>query len=112
MRVRIVSRASDLAVLQAELVARAFRERFATADVTRLTRSSEGDRDQRAALWAMPDKGVFTADLSRALVEDAADVAVHSWKDLPIVPPARCRARTRATCCSSGATSPRAGPTR
>lgn len=88
MRVRIVSRASDLAVLQAELVARAFRERFATADVTRLTRSSEGDRDQRAALWAMPDKGVFTADLSRALVEDAADVAVHSWKDLPIVPPA------------------------
>jgi hydroxymethylbilane synthase len=87
MRVRIVSRASDLAVLQAELVARAFRERFPTADVTRLTRSSEGDRDQRAALWAMPDKGVFTADLSRALVEDAADVAVHSWKDLPIVPP-------------------------
>ncbi len=87
MRVRIVSRASDLAILQAEMVARALRTRFPTAEVSRLTRSSEGDRDQRAALWAMPDKGVFTADLSRALVEDAADVAVHSWKDLPIVPP-------------------------
>jgi hydroxymethylbilane synthase len=88
MRVRIVSRASDLAVLQAELVARALRTRWPSLEVVRLTRSSEGDRDQRAALWSMPDKGLFTADLSRALVNDDADLAVHSWKDLPIRPPA------------------------
>ncbi len=88
MRLRIVSRASDLAVLQAELVARALRARWPDLDVVRLTRSSEGDRDQRVALWAMPDKGLFTADLSRALVNDDADLAVHSWKDLPIQSPA------------------------
>jgi hydroxymethylbilane synthase len=88
MRLRIVSRASDLAVLQAELVARALRERWPGLDVQRLTRSSEGDRDQRVALWSMPDKGLFTADLSRALVNDDADLAVHSWKDLPIAAPA------------------------
>jgi hydroxymethylbilane synthase len=35
----------------------------------------------------MPDKGLFTADLSRALVNDDADLAVHSWKDLPIASP-------------------------
>ena len=84
MRLRIVSRGSDLAVLQAELVARALRNRWPSLDVVRLTRSSEGDRDQRVALWSMPDKGLFTADLSRALVNDDADLAVHSWKDLPI----------------------------
>lgn len=87
MRVRIVSRGSDLAVLQAELVARALRQRWPNLDVVRLTRSSEGDRDQRVALWSLPDKGLFTADLSRALVNDDADLAVHSWKDLPIASP-------------------------
>jgi hydroxymethylbilane synthase len=87
MRLRVVSRGSDLAVLQAELVARAFRSRWPSLEVVRLTRSSEGDRDQRVALWSMPDKGLFTADLSRALVNDDADLAVHSWKDLPIASP-------------------------
>jgi hydroxymethylbilane synthase len=76
-----------LAVLQAELVARAFRAHFPGADVVRLTRSSEGDRDQRTALWASADKGLFTADLSRALIDNDADLAVHSWKDLPLASP-------------------------
>jgi hydroxymethylbilane synthase len=88
MRVRIVSRASDLAVLQAELVARALRAQFPEADIQRLTRASEGDRDERTALWAAADKGLFTADLSRALLEGEADLAVHSWKDLPLASPA------------------------
>jgi hydroxymethylbilane synthase len=49
-----------------------------------LTRSSLGDRDSRVALWQSPDKGLFTTDLSEALLAGDADIVVHSWKDLPI----------------------------
>jgi hydroxymethylbilane synthase len=49
-----------------------------------LTRSSLGDRDRRVELWQSPDKGLFTTDLSEALVSGEADVVVHSWKDLPV----------------------------
>jgi hydroxymethylbilane synthase len=86
MRIRILSRASDLATLQARLVANALRERWPTADVTLATQSSEGDRDRRVALWDAAERGLFTTDLSQALLDRRADVVVHSWKDLPIEP--------------------------
>src|SRR5262245_41258413 len=84
MRLKLVSRASALAVLQAELVARALCARWPSSEVTTTTRSSAGDRDRRLDLWAVPDKGVFTADLSSLVASGEADAAVHSWKDLPI----------------------------
>lgn len=86
MRIRLLSRASDLATLQARLVADALRRRWPAIEVVLATQSSEGDRDRRVALWEAADKGLFTADLSRALAAGDADVVVHSWKDLPIAP--------------------------
>jgi hydroxymethylbilane synthase len=86
MRLRLLSRSSDLAVLQANIVADALRNRWPSLQVELLTRSSLGDRDTRVDLWQSPDKGLFTADLSQALVAGDADAVVHSWKDLPIQP--------------------------
>ena len=80
----LVSRGSALAVLQAELTARALRTRWPDLDVTLATRTSAGDRDSRVALWTAADKGLFTADLSEMVASGEADAAVHSWKDLPI----------------------------
>ena len=34
----------------------------------------------------MPTKGVFTEDFVSDLIEDRADLVVHSWKDLPTAP--------------------------
>jgi hydroxymethylbilane synthase len=84
MRVRLVSRASALAVLQTRLVAEALRARWPDLDVITTTRSSEGDRNRAADLWQSGEKGLFTADLSGALAAGEADAVVHSWKDLPI----------------------------
>jgi hydroxymethylbilane synthase len=86
MRIRLLSRASDLATLQARLVARALQARWPTLDVALATRASAGDRDAGATLWEAADKGLFTSDLSQALVDEEADGVVHSWKDLPIRP--------------------------
>ena len=56
-----------------------------------LTRTSAGDQDQTSPLWKLPDKGAFTADISRALLDGDADIAVHSFKDLPTEMPAGTR---------------------
>jgi hydroxymethylbilane synthase len=84
MRVRLLSRGSALAVLQADLVARALRSRWPDIDVELMTRPASGDLDPRASLWAATRKGVFTADLSEMLAGGQVECVVHSWKDLPI----------------------------
>jgi hydroxymethylbilane synthase len=91
VRVRLLSRASALARLQAALVERALRTAHPHLDVQTLTRTSAGDQDQTSPLWKLPDKGAFTADISRALVDGDADIAVHSFKDLPTEMPAGTR---------------------
>ena len=80
-----------LARLQTEIVARALRSAHPHLEIERVTRTSAGDQDQTTPLWKLPDKGAFTADLSRALVDGEADIAVHSFKDLPTEMPAGTR---------------------
>ena len=91
VRVRLLSRASALARLQTALVERALRAAHPHLDVQCLTRMSAGDQDQTSPLWKLPDKGAFTADISRALIDGDADIAVHSFKDLPTEMPAGTR---------------------
>ena len=87
----MLSRASSLARLQAALVERALRSAHPSLDIECLTRAASGDQDQTSPLWKRPDQGAFTADLSRALLEGEADLAVHSFKDLPVEMPAGTR---------------------
>ena len=84
MRLTILSRGSDLARVQARLVGSALLARFPDVDLIYDTRASAGDRDTATPLASLTDKGVFTADLSSALASGAADLVVHSWKDLPL----------------------------
>lgn len=84
MRLTLLSRASDLARLQAEMVAAAIRRARPGVEVALVTRQSAGDIDGVTPLAAFADKGAFTTDLSDALRTGAADLVVHSWKDLPL----------------------------
>ena len=84
MRLRILSRSSELARVQARLVGRTLQARFPDLDLVYDTRASAGDHDTATPLASFADKGVFTADLSSALASGAADLVVHSWKDLPL----------------------------
>jgi hydroxymethylbilane synthase len=84
VRLTLLSRASDLARLQALLVARALEARWPGIDITLATRVAAGDRDTTTPLVALQDKGAFTADLSEALASGDTDAVVHSWKDLPL----------------------------
>jgi hydroxymethylbilane synthase len=84
VRVKVLSRASDLARLQAGLVGRTLTARWPDLDISFLTRTSAGDRDAVTPLVGFADKGAFTTDLTEALLAGHADLVVHSWKDLPI----------------------------
>jgi len=86
MRLRIATRGSDLALWQARTMAARLEELGAETSVE--TISTKGDRETDAPLYALGATGLFTAEVDRALLDERADVAVHSLKDLPLESPA------------------------
>ncbi len=79
---RIATRASALARAQAEIVAREL-ERRSKASHTIVEISTKGDAVRDRAISSIGADGVFVKELEAALLEDLADIAVHSLKDLP-----------------------------
>ncbi len=81
---KIVSRKSPLARIQALLVAERISKSFPDIDILHLYKNTLGDEDLTTPLNKMPDVGVFTNDIRNDLLNEVADIAVHSWKDLPV----------------------------
>jgi hydroxymethylbilane synthase len=77
---RIGTRASQLALWQANWVADQLRLLGATVDIVEI--STSGDRDQRDPILEMDQIGVFTKEIQAAVLNGEADLAVHSLKDL------------------------------
>lgn len=81
--IRIATRASALALWQANHTADLLRRVEPGRAVELVRVSTEGDRDQTSPLVEAGGVGVFTREVQRAVLENRADVAVHSLKDLP-----------------------------
>ena len=81
---KILSRKSPLARIQALLVAEQISKSFPDIDILHLYKDTLGDEDLTTPLNKMPDIGVFTNDIRNDLLNEVADIAVHSWKDLPV----------------------------
>ena len=77
---RIATRNSPLALWQAEHVASLLDQAGATTQLVPLV--SGGDTDM-SPIDGTRQVGVFTKRIQQALIDDEADVAVHSLKDLP-----------------------------
>lgn len=82
--IRILSRKSKLAVIQARLVGKKIKENFPYVKITYLEKKTSGDIDLKTPLSEMGSAGVFTDDLRNDLISNKCDLAVHSWKDLPL----------------------------
>ncbi len=80
---RIATRASALALWQAEHVAELLREASEGRPIELVHVSTQGDREQKDALQEMGGVGVFTREVQKAVLDNLADIAVHSLKDLP-----------------------------
>jgi hydroxymethylbilane synthase len=82
--VRLGTRGSPLALAQAELVRRAYLDRFPDDPVEVVTIKTEGDRESDRPLDSFPGSGVFVKEIESALLEERIDAAVHSAKDLAL----------------------------
>jgi len=84
-KIRIATRSSRLAIIQAELVAGLLRNLAGDFEVSLITITTKGDRDKTDFLHKSEARGIFTSEVQAALLDDRADLAVHSLKDLPTV---------------------------
>jgi len=82
--IRIISRKSILAQLQAKEVSDAIKDKYPKISIKFITKETRGDLDLSTPLHKMPEMGVFTSDIREGLISGEADIAVHSWKDLPV----------------------------
>jgi len=81
--IRIATRGSDLALAQSRALAARMEETLRVRTELVVVTTS-GDRLQHVSLAKVGGKGLFVKEIEQALVDHAADVAVHSAKDLPV----------------------------
>ena len=82
-KIRIGTRASRLALWQAEFVAAELKKFFPALEVELVKVSTTGDKILDAPLAKIGGKGLFTKELESQLASGAIDLAVHSLKDVP-----------------------------
>ena len=81
---RIVTRESPLALWQARFVRARLQETHAGLAVTIRTVKTLADRFLDKQLAELGGKGMFVKELEQALLDDEADLAVHSMKDVTV----------------------------
>jgi hydroxymethylbilane synthase len=84
---RLATRKSPLALVQAEMAAVHLRQALG-AECSLVPMVSTGDRRAEWSLEEKGGKGLFTAELEESLLRGESDLAVHSAKDLPSELPA------------------------
>jgi len=81
--IRIGTRASKLAVIQAELVAKAITKHHPEIEAALVHITSTGDMILDKTLDKIGGKGLFVKELDEALAKGEVDICVHSYKDVP-----------------------------
>ncbi len=82
-KIRIGTRGSQLALYQANAVAGYLKEAHPARKTEIVKIKTTGDRVLDSPLSKIGDKGLFTREIEKALLNGEIDCAVHSLKDLP-----------------------------
>ncbi|MDH0896664.1 MULTISPECIES: hydroxymethylbilane synthase [unclassified Pseudomonas] len=82
--IRIATRKSALALWQAEYVKARLEQAHPGLVVSLVPMVSRGDKLLDAPLAKIGGKGLFVKELETALLDNEADIAVHSMKDVPM----------------------------
>ncbi len=87
-KVRVGTRGSKLALVQAETIVKLLAEQFQDISFELVVIHSKGDRITDRPLQEIGGSGLFTGELEAVLSSGEVDFAVHSMKDLPAeIPP-------------------------
>ncbi|MCD8177906.1 MAG: uroporphyrinogen-III C-methyltransferase [Tannerellaceae bacterium] len=79
-KIRVISRKSRLALLQVEEILSLLPPHITTE---KIEISSWGDSHKEVSLLENPPADIFTRELDEAILNNRADIAIHSAKDLP-----------------------------
>lgn len=82
-RIRIATRESQLALWQANEVARLLKYHHPNIEIEIVGMTTQGDRFLQASLASAGGKGLFVKELEQSLFDNKTDIAVHSMKDVP-----------------------------
>ncbi|OHX35487.1 hydroxymethylbilane synthase [Methylomonas sp. LWB] len=82
--IRIATRQSPLALWQAEHVAARLQQAFPGLRTELVKMVTRGDKILDAPLAKVGGKGLFVKELEQGMLDGAADIAVHSMKDVPV----------------------------
>ena len=80
---RIGTRASALALWQANWVKDELEKRYPDLEVTLTKIKTQGDKILDVPLAMVGGKGLFVKEIQEAMLRDEVDIAVHSMKDVP-----------------------------
>ncbi len=84
---RIATRNSPLALWQAQFVRDELCRHHPDINVTIIGMTTRGDQLLDSPLAKIGGKGLFVKELENALLENRADIAVHSMKDVGVIFP-------------------------
>lgn len=82
--IRIATRRSLLALWQAEYVKAELEAHHPGIQIELVTMVTQGDKILDTPLAKIGGKGLFVKELENAMLENRADIAVHSMKDVPM----------------------------
>ena len=86
-QLRIGTRASQLALWQANWVKSELEKRYPDLEVTLTKIKTQGDKILDVPLAMVGGKGLFTKELQEAMLRGETDISVHSMKDVPTIFP-------------------------
>ena len=81
---RIATRKSPLALWQAHYVSKMLQHHHPELKVELVTMVTQGDKILDTPLAKVGGKGLFVKELEVGMLEDRADIAIHSMKDVPV----------------------------
>lgn len=84
---RIATRKSPLALWQANHIRTTLMHHWPTLHVELVPMITSGDKFLKDKLQAIGGKGLFVKELEESLLDNRADIAVHSMKDVPALFP-------------------------
>ncbi|MEX1276419.1 MAG: hydroxymethylbilane synthase [Bacteroidota bacterium] len=86
-RIVIGTRGSELALWQSRFIQSSLNELFPSCTVELTVIKTLGDKILDSPLSKIGDKGLFTKEIEKALLDGTIDLAVHSLKDIPTLIP-------------------------
>lgn len=83
MKLTIATRKSQLALWQSEFVMKSLKSKYENLDISLQGYKTKGDIILDTPLAKIGGKGLFTKEIEEAILNDQAQLAVHSLKDVP-----------------------------